>query len=87
MRNRKPPRFTVYHVASTMEVNSFYFQHHALMCLGKLPVGHACTTVEDYENNVVHMVTRRNLMSGEEYQEPSNTPLHMSPASETYWSM
>jgi len=32
-------------------------------------------------------VTRVNLMSGVEYRESVNTPLHMSPASETYWSM
>lgn len=33
------------------------------------------------------MVTRRNLMSGQEYQEAEDTPLSCSPASETYWSM
>ena len=33
------------------------------------------------------MVTRRNLMSGLEYQEAEDTPGHMSPASESYWSM
>lgn len=31
-------------------------------------------------------VTRVNLMSGKEYQEPVGTPLACSPASETYWS-
>jgi hypothetical protein len=35
----------------------------------------------------VPMVTRVNLMSGLEYQEPADTPLCCSPASETYWSM
>ena len=34
-----------------------------------------------------HMVTRKNLMSGIEYQEDVNTPLCCSPASETFWSM
>ena len=33
------------------------------------------------------MVTRRNLMSGLDYQEAEDTPLHMSPSSESYWSM
>jgi len=33
------------------------------------------------------MVTRKNIMSGTEYQEDVNTPLCCSPASETYWSM
>jgi hypothetical protein len=32
-------------------------------------------------------VTRKNLMSGIEYQEDVNTPLCCSPASETFWSM
>jgi hypothetical protein len=34
-----------------------------------------------------NMVTRKNLMSGIEYQEDVNTPLCCSPASETFWSM
>jgi len=33
------------------------------------------------------MITRKNLMSGIEYQEDVNTPLCCSPASETFWSM
>jgi hypothetical protein len=33
------------------------------------------------------MVTRKNLMSGIEFQEDVNTPLCCSPASETFWSM
>jgi hypothetical protein len=32
------------------------------------------------------MVIRTNLMTGEEFQERADTPLHMSPSSETYWS-
>jgi hypothetical protein len=39
------------------------------------------------EANKPVMVTRRNLMSGKEYQEAEDTPLGCSPASETYWSM
>ena len=42
--------------------------------------------INHYQENIERMVTRRNLISGEEYQESVNTPLHMSPASETYWS-
>jgi hypothetical protein len=30
---------------------------------------------------------RTNMMSGAKYMEPINTPLHSSPASESYWSM
>lgn len=33
------------------------------------------------------MVTRRNLVTGLEYQERYDTPRHCSPASELYWSM
>ena len=31
--------------------------------------------------------TRTSLMSGKAYTETVNTPAHMSPATETYWSM
>ena len=31
-------------------------------------------------------VTRRNLMTGEEFQERYDTPYYSSPSSETYWS-
>jgi hypothetical protein len=39
------------------------------------------------EEHPVKMVTRRNMMSGKEYQEAENTPGYLSPASEAYWSM
>lgn len=32
-------------------------------------------------------VTRKNIMTGEEYQERADTPWFASPSSETYWSM
>ena len=32
-------------------------------------------------------VTRKNLLSGQEYQERYDTPYFCSPSSETYWSM
>ena len=41
----------------------------------------------DFFENIEMMVTKKNLMSDEEYEEAVNTSLHMSPASETYWSM
>jgi hypothetical protein len=31
-------------------------------------------------------VTRRNIMSGKEFQERADTPYYCSPSSETYWS-
>ena len=33
------------------------------------------------------MVTRTNLMTGQEYEEDVNTPNFCSPASESFWSM
>ena len=33
------------------------------------------------------MVERVNLMTGKKYMEKSDTPLFLSPSSETYWSM
>ena len=33
------------------------------------------------------MVTSRNMMNGEEFQERYDTPYYCSPSSETYWSM
>lgn len=32
-------------------------------------------------------VTRKNIMSGKEYQERYDTPYYCSPSSESYWSM
>ena len=32
-------------------------------------------------------VTRKNMMSGQEFQERYDTPYYCSPSSETYWSM
>jgi hypothetical protein len=92
----KAPRFTVYHVASTMASKSFYFEHHARALVAKLnarearysdgPTPYAYTTCAAYRTEIVHMVKRRNMMSGLEYEEPSNTPGYLSPSSETYWS-
>ena len=31
--------------------------------------------------------TVENMMNGKQFSQPVNTPAHMSPASETYWSM
>jgi hypothetical protein len=43
--------------------------------------------VEHFYNNIELKVTRKNYLTGEAYQESINTPLHCSPASESYWSM
>ena len=41
---------------------------------------------ERYEIHETY-VTRRNMMSGKEFQERYDTPHCCSPSSETYWSM
>jgi hypothetical protein len=40
-----------------------------------------------FHQNIEKRVAKRNLSSGIVYEEAINTPAHMSPASETYWSM
>jgi hypothetical protein len=44
-------------------------------------------SIVDVKEYKPRMVTRKNLMSGIEYQEDVNTPYFCSPSSETYWSM
>lgn len=95
----KAPRFAVYHVSSTMHSKSFYFEHHAKALVAKLnersvrlgysdgPEAYAYATIEHYRTKIVHMVTKRNMMTGLEYEEASNTPSYMSPSCESYWSM
>lgn len=48
---------------------------------------YAVASVEDFESNVVKMVEKVNMMTGEKYMERSDTPYYCSPSSETYWSM
>lgn len=85
--NPKHTQFVVYHKASTMEKKRFGRAYDARRFAEKLGPDYAWTDPHTYETQVVHMVTRKNLMTGLEYQEKSNTPLCCSPASETYWSM
>ena len=47
----------------------------------------AIAEAEYYAKNIEKFVTRKNMMSGQEYTESVNTPNYMSPASEAYWSM
>jgi hypothetical protein len=83
----KAPRFVVYHVSSTIERKAFYFESYAREFAAKLGNEYAYAPIDHYRNVVVHMVTRINLVSRKEYQEPSNTPGYCSPSSESYWSM
>lgn len=43
--------------------------------------------VNGYSIKKIKMVERTNLMSGKTYMEDEDTPLYMSPAAESYWSM
>ena len=40
-----------------------------------------------FHKHIEKSVAKRNLSTGIVYSETINTPVHMSPASETYWSM
>ena len=40
-----------------------------------------------FHKTIERKVAKRNLSSGTVYEETINTPAHMSPACETYWSM
>jgi hypothetical protein len=40
-----------------------------------------------FHQNIERKVAKRNLSTGTVYEEAINTPAHMSPACETYWSM
>lgn len=42
---------------------------------------------EGFHQNIEKQVRKTNMMTGKEYVESVNTPVHMSPSSETYWSM
>ena len=40
-----------------------------------------------FHNFIEQRVTRRNLMTGQEFTQPVNTPRSCDPSSELYWSM
>ena len=48
---------------------------------------YAIAEAEYFHEIIEKGVMKRNLMNGNDYFESVNTPAHMSPASETYWSM
>jgi hypothetical protein len=46
------------------------------------------TAKDGYKFNIVEtLVTKRNALSGKEFQERYDTPYYCSPSSESYWSM
>ena len=89
-------RYVIYQVESSAIVKGFATAPAAkgwltrMLREGKIEGAredYGITDVDHYYAKIEKMVTRVNLMSGEEYQESINTPLSCSPASETYWSM
>lgn len=50
-------------------------------------VTYAISGANHFHENIEKMVERKNIMSGETFMEPINTPYYCSPSSETYWSM
>ncbi len=84
--------FTVYHISSTQQIKTFNSESSAkrsTTCMnrnaGKIAYAYAETS--EYRKNVVTKKKVRNLMSGQEVEIDSNTPLCCDPSSETYWSM
>ena len=47
----------------------------------------AIAEITDFHKNIEKQVTRTNLMTNKEYQEPLNTECFMSPSRESYWQM
>ena len=48
---------------------------------------YAIAEVKHFHSSIEKSRERTSLMSGTTYTETVNTPAHMSPATETYWSM
>lgn len=82
--------YVVYHIKSTM-VHKIYMsessaRRSATAMNRRHPGQYNYAGLDDYNCDVVYMVERVNLITGEKYMEPSNTPAHCSPSTETYWS-
>lgn len=83
--------FVVYHISSTQMLRTFNTESGAkrsTTCMNRNAGGtkYAYATDQDYNNKVVTTRKVRNLMSGQEVEIASNTPLCLDPSSETYWS-
>ena len=48
---------------------------------------YAIAEANDFHTNIEASRKAKNMMSGEWFVEPINTPGYMSPARESYWSM
>ncbi len=52
-----------------------------------IPDTFAIAEITDFHKNIEKQVTRKNLISGKDYQEALNTECFMSPSCESYWQM
>jgi len=83
--------YIVYNVNTHSDKQSFESKRGAsISCTAmnkKYDSVYAVASLEEFENEIVMMVEKTNLMSGEKYMERSDTPRYCSPSSEAYWSM
>jgi hypothetical protein len=90
--------YVVFEVNSTMEQKTYKRYSDAKALADKLNVHeqkynprsrleYVVYHVDFYNEYVVYWETKRNLRSGLEFQQRSNTPLSCDPSSETYHSM
>jgi hypothetical protein len=83
--------FVVYHRNSTALIKTFNLESAAKRsktCMNRNAGSdeYAYTFEDIYYKLVVKTVKVTNLMTGKEVEIPSNTPWHLNPASETFWS-
>jgi hypothetical protein len=87
--------FIVYDVESTIAVRGKYGMVQQFGSMGaaksaitrKGLVGYAIADVQEFYSKIEKKETKRNMMSGKEFEQGVNTPLCCDPSSETYWSM
>jgi hypothetical protein len=85
--------YVIYHIDTTLSMkhmNTFESgAKRSVTCMNRNAgsIQYAYASLEDYETKVVTTKKVKSLMTGEEIEIPSNTPLSCDPSSETYWSM
>lgn len=68
-------------------LNARMTQKHGVGITFKVTHPERSSRTTDYSVSTVNIVTRKNLMTGKEFQEDEDTPPYLSPAYETYWTM
>jgi len=80
-------KFFVYELDTGRVVKEFKYQKCAVKLMDTLGPEYDVTTNPADFAIPTPTKTVRNLMTGAEVEIPANTPLHLDPSSETYWSM